>query len=277
MKSDFFPADWYANQDFDIYGGAVKDRILITGPVVNDEKGVVKQDTYLMTITPKAENAEAQTAAANDAYDVSIEPTDKVFSQSKVFYENAVPYDNHFYVIGSTDNESRNVIFAHGAVETIPSPGDSSIPIVKMRVHGRNYGWSQGWMEDTQTLGTTGQALRLEAVETMIQTDGSQTPGLYIDYRVHMKNFGWGCYVHDGATAGTTGQSRRIEAIQMRLFGEKADKYDIYYRVHMKDIGWGKWAKNDEVAGTTGQARRFEAIEVQLIPKGCATPDDEEQ
>gem|GEM_PF-1787321 len=275
VKSDWFPAEWYAKQDFDIFGGAVKDSILITGPVITDAKGVVQDDTYLMTITPKAANGEAQTEAETDAYDVSITPTDKYFSQSKVFYENAVPYDNHFYVIGSTDNESRNVIFADGAVETIASPGDSSIPIVKIRVHGQNYGWNQGWMEDTQTEGTTGKSLRLEAIEAKMQTGDQPTEGLGLEYRVHMKDIGWGDWVKDGKTAGTTGQSRRIEAVEMKLTGEKAAKYDIYYRVHMKDIGWGKWVKNEETAGTTGQSRRIEAIEIQLVPKGCVAPDQD--
>ncbi|MBR0383676.1 MAG: S8 family serine peptidase [Eubacteriaceae bacterium] len=274
VKTDFYPADWYLNQDFNINGGAAEDGILITGPVVLDDKGVVTQDNYLIKITEKAaaEGAETQ---ADENFDVTVTPMDKIVSQSKMFYASALTYGNHFYAIGSTDNDSKNVIFTDSAVSTPASSGDASIPIVKIRVHGQNYGWSQGWMEDTQMEGTTGKALQLEALEAKIETDEKPTEGLGIDYRVHMADIGWGEWAKDGATAGTTGQARRIEAVEMNLTGEKAANYDIYYRVHMAYKGWGEWVTGGKMAGTTGQCRRIEAIEIQLVPKGCVAPDQD--
>ncbi len=72
--------------------------------------------------------------------------------------------------------------------------------------------------------------------------------------------------------AGTSGEAKRLEAIRIGLYGEMAEKYDIYYRVHAQSYGWLGWAKNGEAAGTAGYAKRLEGIQIVLVEKGKPAP-----
>ena len=132
---------------------------------------------------------------------------------------------------------------------------------VEYRAHVQNIGW-QNWVKNGELAGTTGQSLRLEALEIKSNVDG-----VGLSYSTHVQNIGWQDNVTDGKTAGTTGQSLRAEAIKINLSGDKASQYNIFYRVHVKDFGWLGWAQNGETAGTEGYAMRTEAIEIKLLPK----------
>ena len=63
--------------------------------------------------------------------------------------------------------------------------------------------------------GTTGQALRLEAIQ--IQLTGEMAEHYNIYYRVHSQMFGWMGWAKNGEKAGTSGYGYRLEAIQIRL------------------------------------------------------------
>jgi len=145
---------------------------------------------------------------------------------------------------------------------------DTGLENITFRVHGENYGWSQGWITtnqqdaDGRTLGTTGRSLQLEAVQI---TDDDAN--LKLTYRVHVQNLGWSDVVGENTIAGTTGRHLRIEAIQIWAGGSSADKYKIQYRVHMRDKGWGAWTDQGEVAGTTGEGRRMEALQIRVVAK----------
>ncbi|MBQ3335506.1 MAG: hypothetical protein IJG85_07990 [Eubacteriaceae bacterium] len=139
------------------------------------------------------------------------------------------------------------------------------IPQIAYRVHGKNYGWSQGEKISGETAGTTGECLRVEAINLKILSDNEATQNLSAAYRVHMADIGWSDFVKDGETAGTTGECRRLEAFEAKLTGEHAGQYNLWYRVHAKDIGWMPWVKNGETAGTTGECRRIEAIEIKIL------------
>ena len=138
--------------------------------------------------------------------------------------------------------------------------------------HIQTYADTAGkWDGTTLTLGTTGEAKRLEAI-TINLTNNTGYSGS-IEYRVHRQTYGWTGWVANGQPAGTTGEAKRLEAIQIRLTGELAEHYDVRYRVHAQTYGWAQgWQYNGALAGTTGEAKRLEALEVQIVKKSVSTP-----
>lgn len=145
---------------------------------------------------------------------------------------------------------------------------------VMYQTHIQDYGWRQGWKENGETSGTSGESKRLEAIQ--IQIADSKYQGS-VQYTTHIQDIGWenkgeDDWKEDGEVSGTSGKSKRLEAIRIRLSGEMKEKYDIYYRVHAQDYGWLDWAKNGEEAGTSGLSKRLEAIEIILIQKSGQAP-----
>lgn len=147
------------------------------------------------------------------------------------------------------------------------SKAASPLPVVQYRVHVQSKGWTN--YLSSGVAGTTGQALRLEALQIKV----SGVEGLGIKYRAHVQTYGWQDYVQNGEIAGTTGKSKRLEAIQIELTGAQKDNYDVYYRVHAQSYGWLNWAKNGECSGTKGYAKRIEALEIRILPKGSTRPE----
>ncbi|MDD4508677.1 MAG: hypothetical protein PHN26_07125, partial [Eubacteriaceae bacterium] len=135
---------------------------------------------------------------------------------------------------------------------------------VTYQSHVENFGW-MGFVSNGAVAGTTGQALRMEALQVR-----TNVPGVNVEYRAHCQNIGWQNWQTSGvsSTAGTTGKALRMEAFEAKLEGTNADQYDLYYRTHVSDIGWLSWVKNGDLSGTTGQARRMEAIQIVIVPKG---------
>ena len=133
----------------------------------------------------------------------------------------------------------------------------------------QNDGW-QSAVSDGALSGTTGKALRLEALS--IYLSGDDLPnGATVSYQVYIQNQGWQQPVSDGTIAGTTDQSLKVEAVRITLSG--LEGYSIRYRAHVQGKGWLDWKDTEDgtniadaaVAGTTGQSRRLEAIEIKLI------------
>ncbi len=147
-----------------------------------------------------------------------------------------------------------------------------SIPVAETRVayqtHVQTYGW-QGWKNDGEPSGTSGQSKRLEGIQ--IKLNNAPYSG-GIAYRTHVQTYGWQDWVADGATSGTEGESKRLEAIEIKLTGDMATYYDVYYRVHAQTYGWMAWAKNGGRSGTATLGKRLEAIQIVVLPKGTAAP-----
>lgn len=140
---------------------------------------------------------------------------------------------------------------------------------VKYRAYVRNVGW-QNYTYENAIAGTTGLGKKLEALQAEITT--SQYEG-GIEYRSYIQNTGWESeFKRDGEISANPNSDLRIEAMQFRLYGEMAERYDIYYRVHSQNKGWLGWAKNGESAGTLGYGLRIEAFEIKLVDKGKAGP-----
>lgn len=140
-------------------------------------------------------------------------------------------------------------------------------PLVAYAAHVSNVGW-QPSVRDGAVAGTTGRALRMEALEVSL---GSGIDG-GVSVEAHVANIGWQAAVGAGQVAGTTGRSLQMEAVRISLTGAAAKSYDVYYRVHSAQFGWLGWAKNGEDAGSQGFGYRMEAIQIQLVPKDGQAP-----
>ena len=137
-------------------------------------------------------------------------------------------------------------------------------------VHIQNIGDSTYYSANGATLlGTSGRALRLEAV-TLNLINAPFNGGLA--YQTHIQNIGWQEVRSSGQMSGTSGQALRLEAIRISLTGEMANRYDIYYCTHVQNIGWTGWAKNGQACGSANYAYRMEAIRIIIVPKGGVAP-----
>jgi len=135
----------------------------------------------------------------------------------------------------------------------------STVTPVPGEAHVQNIGWMP---QTTQTIGTTGRALRLEAVRLY---------GFPLDYQAHVQNIGWMPWVgasHEGVgeVAGTTGRSLRMEAIRIRLVPTAAGWGSVEYRCHVQNLGWLAWTRDGGTCGTMGKSLRMEALQVRFVP-----------
>lgn len=122
----------------------------------------------------------------------------------------------------------------------------------KYRAHVQSIGW-QDWKHDGEISGTTGQGLRLEA----LQIDAP----FEIQAKAHIQDIGWVDYgtINKDTIIGTTGESKRLEDLCF--------KGNFRYRVHIEHTGWTPWTKADGIAtlGTVGQCLRIEAIQIETL------------
>ena len=139
------------------------------------------------------------------------------------------------------------------------APPAAAEPIfVAARAHVQNIGWLP-WVADSQTVGTTGKSLRLEAIELR---------GGVGMVSAHVQDIGWMPAVPNGTTAGTTGRSLRMEAIRVT---SDVPGWQIECRAHVQDIGWMPWVADGQTCGTTGRSLRMEAVQLRLTPGDTTT------
>jgi uncharacterized protein YjdB len=132
--------------------------------------------------------------------------------------------------------------------------------------HYSNIGWSSE-TGDGAVSGTDG-VTRLEAFNVLINNAGNSG----IRYRSYVQNVGWQDWKYNGDAAGTTGQGLRLESMKMELYGEAADKYDLYYSSYVENAGWLNWAKNGEASGSEGQSLKITSFRALLVQKGSPAP-----
>lgn len=168
-------------------------------------------------------------------------------------------------VAGSRANEYAN---SYGIPFVADKPSQASVKC-QYRTHVQNYGW-QKIVADGATSGTSGQSLRLEAIQIGLETENSD---LGIGYRTHVQNYGWEPnWNYDKDFSGTYGKGLRLEAIQIYLTGSDSVNYDVYYRVHAQNFGWLDWAKDGAFAGTAGFGYRLEAIQIKVVSVNSPPP-----
>jgi len=129
-----------------------------------------------------------------------------------------------------------------------------TVPNISYKAHVQNIGW-QGEVSNGAMAGTTGQDLRVEAIQIFADID--------IQYRVHMEGIGWGEWVPKGCIAGTIGESRKIEAIEII-----SSYNDIKGQAHVQYTGWMPEQVGTHITiGTTGQNLKLEAFKLQFLAK----------
>ena len=155
-----------------------------------------------------------------------------------------------------------------------PNDYNASTPAFRSFVAGNAHVQRLGWTGNrfAGTIGTTGQAKRLEGITLTLPAGLTDIYAGGIAYQAHVQTKGWLDEVANGALAGTTGQAKRMEAVKMHLTGDISKHFSVWYRVHSQTFGWGGWAKDGDPAGTTGLAKRAEAVEVVILPTGSAAP-----
>lgn len=147
------------------------------------------------------------------------------------------------------------------AALTVPLAAAAAPTPVPGQGHVQNLGWLP---TSTTIIGTTGKALRLEAVKLS---------GFPVEYQAHVQNLGWLPWVDAGEQAGTTGKSLRMEAIRIRLVPTAAMFGAVEYRCHVQNLGWLAWTKDGGTCGTTGKALRMEALQVRFVGATEPTPE----
>jgi uncharacterized repeat protein (TIGR02543 family) len=133
-------------------------------------------------------------------------------------------------------------------------------------VHVQDYGDAQNlasWVGNGTVAGTTGESKRIEELQVGI-TPLSQGNLTYLQYRVHVQDFGWeNKWAYDDEVSGTVGQAKRLEAIELCV---DSDEYQggVQYQVHVQDYGWQDPVTSGYLSGTQGEGKRLEAIKINL-------------
>lgn len=152
-------------------------------------------------------------------------------------------------------------------------------------VHVQKYGWTEwtkGLSESESAdgtagwCGTSGLALRIEAIQIQLVPKGGSEPtnsGFFsyvtasdlggITYSGHQQSYGNLAAVSDGTVLGVTGRSKRMEAVSVSLSGSTVSG-NVTYRTYVQTYGWQSWVSDGSVSGTTGQSKRMEAVEIKL-------------
>lgn len=123
-----------------------------------------------------------------------------------------------------------------------------------------------------ETLGTIGEAKRLESLAIFLDNTEEGAPQGEIRYATHLSGVGWQKETGMGEVNGCTDGTHGIEAVKISLTGDLAKYYDIYYRAHVEKYGWLGWAKNGQAAGTTTIGYRLEALQIRLVSKDASAP-----
>jgi Clostridial hydrophobic W len=146
-----------------------------------------------------------------------------------------------------------------------------AVPVsISMRGHVQSDGWHD-WVGGGQTVGTTGQSKRLEAIEVKRSSPSS---GFSICYDVKIENDGWSGSRCDGSQAGTTNQGKRIEKIKVWLENAPAG-CGVVYKTYIgkwliaanAGLGWTGQSSNGSESGTSKTGQRIEAVNIAL--DGC--------
>lgn len=143
----------------------------------------------------------------------------------------------------------------------VPGTAKSDLGL-KYRVQAQNHGWLEV-VHDGQVAGTTGRALRAEALKI------TPPEGVVLNVMVHIEDIGDATYkgIKYGKASpvmGTVGEGKRLEAIKIdvtTLPGYLVGKV-LRYKVHLEGTGWTKTCKQGQWCGTRGKGKRIEAVRI---------------
>ena len=117
--------------------------------------------------------------------------------------------------------------FALGLLFCAPANSAESTPLVTYSAHVQKVGW-RAPVEDGATAGTTGKALRLEALRL------APSGGATLTWRGHVQSVGWQSWRDTPSQVGTTGRALRLEAFQIEVKdpGQLYGAVSVEYRAH---------------------------------------------
>ena len=142
---------------------------------------------------------------------------------------------------------------AAGALLLLTIPASAASITYPYTGHVQDVGW-QGVAGDGTVAGTTGQALRLEALQ--FTWPGQTAQG-------HVQDVGWQPITSgDSTMVGTTGQSLRLEAVRLH---STVPGTALECQAHVQDLGWLPRVGDGEVCGTEGHALRLEAVRIWYV------------
>ena len=125
---------------------------------------------------------------------------------------------------------------------------------ISYRTHIAYSGWLD-WVNGGQVSGTTGQELRIEAVQFDFP--------FRANVKAHIENTGWVEYkdITKDTIIGTTGKSLRLEALIVEPISAE---HNLYIWGHVQNFGWQQRQYCDGImgVGTTNQSLRLEAIQL---------------
>lgn len=125
---------------------------------------------------------------------------------------------------------------------------------IKYRTHVQNIGW-QEWVRGGEVSGTTGEELRIEAVQFDFP--------FRANVKAHIEKTGWVEYkdINKDTIIGTVGESRRLEALIVEHINAE---HNLYIWGHVQNFGWQQrqYCDGSMGVGTTNQSLRLEAIEL---------------
>ena len=139
-------------------------------------------------------------------------------------------------------------------------PGDRAYSAnrINYRVHQEKTGWLPH-VEDGQTAGITGKALRLEAIKI-----DCKMAGVKVRAKAHIQKKGtvdYG-YITADTAIGTVGEKLRLEGVELEAEGLPSGM-SLYIRYHIQGEGWSDWITG-AMAGTAGLGKRLEAIQIKI-------------
>lgn len=253
-------------------GGSVVDE---SGKTATIKKGstTLVQGTGDVTVTVTGSyGTTVTTTSANALTDSTIDRTgfDNAFGTSTAFGTNGSGSGQQ-----ETDPDDTD--------QTDDDTTDTTVPKIYYRGHVENIGWQtynngqSTWLDagGSDTIGTTGQSLRVEALEIAVPQDYALTG------TAHVQNIGdmtfsktrtetltdasGNAATYDVYFLGTTGKGLRMEGMTINMTkGGQAVDFDFTYRTHVQNVGWQDYVGNGGFAGTRGRGLRLEALQIKM-------------
>ena len=190
------------------------------------------------------------------------------------------------YQAGSWDTEpSPDTPVTENTTYTYTYDDKPIIPTLYFAAHVENKGWDKTTTVLTPgqsvTVGTTGEAKRLEAVAVMVP-DTFTVCGY-----AHVQNVGDAAVkevttsedytIPEGYKAyefGSTGKARRLEAICVGILDDAGNYVPGFqYAAHLQNGGWQGYVRNGSFAGTRGMALRMEALRLTYADPDVVPPE----
>ena len=222
-------------------------------------------DTNIKTQTDSEQQEQKQETSEVETKNSIDEQTEETLENETDNKAN-IKKENEVQVKEQNEQQEETINEPEGQEDEEVKVQAENVPAQKLSVmynsHIQDVGWERDFsVKDGQTSGTSGRALRLEAMKIKLDT----TSDIGIKYQTHVAEIGWQGWKQNGELAGTQGRALRLEAIKIEL--TNTEKYSVMYRVHVAEIGWQDWRYDGEIAGTEGKALRLEAIEIKVIEK----------